>query len=172
MKQKDNKYMKHFLFIALFCFSLMGVKAQGFQLDLNGVVTFNENKLVVREAGEDIDAKIISKSHVYLSIGSYYFWEMINARWKILVHKSNIEWDDDIKLEVRRRGKGYNGYYNGSPKVYGGASFFEVTNTPTEFFSGKSLVYDIPLKFRVRNLSLAMGANDFETDVIFTIYDD
>ena len=38
--------------------------------------------------------------------------------------------------------------------------------------STEKKVYNIPFKFRVMNVSLVMGARDFETDIYFTIYDD
>lgn len=163
--------MKQFMLTTLFCFLLTGLKAQELSLSLSGIVTFNETQLLVKEAGEDINAAITSNSPVKITVDSDYYWEMKNQRWRIYVHKSDIEWNDEINLLIRRSGKGKKLYKNGTPNINDGSSFFKVTNNPTYFFRGKGLIADIPLKFRVENLSLTMGANDFETDIIFTIYD-
>lgn len=157
--------------IALILFPFLG-NAQMFQLTLTGVATFNESRLMVDEAGEDIGRNIRSNSSVYLSVNSYYFWEMKNRKWQIYVQKRDVEWNNAISLELRRKGKGRKAFGNGKPSVQDGYSYFKLTNNPTYFFSGRGLVLDIPLNLRLKNLSLTMGANDFETDVVFTIYDD
>nr|WP_319270712.1 hypothetical protein [uncultured Draconibacterium sp.] len=162
---------KFILFTVLVISSLVG-KAQLLQLSLNGMATFNETQLMVDEAGEDINATIESNSSVYLSVYSYYFWEMLNGKWQIYVHKRDVTWNDEIILELRREGKGRKWLSNGTPNIHDGSSYFRLTNNPTYFFRGRGLVLDIPMGFRLSNVSLTMGANDFETDVVFTIYDD
>jgi len=146
--------------------------AQGLQLSLNGMVIFNELQLRVNDAGEDIEGEITSNSGVQLSVESYNFWEQKNEKWQIYIHKSNIEWADDMRLEVKREGDGERINKKGGVNIHDGSSYTEITDNPTYFFRGKGLIANIPLAFQLKNLSLTMGANDFETDVVFTIYDD
>jgi hypothetical protein len=40
------------------------------------------------------------------------------------------------------------------------------------FFRGRGEIGDIPVNFRITGMSVVNGAQDFETKVIFTIYDD
>lgn len=164
--------MKRYNFIIVLCFFVFGVHAQGLQLSLNGMVTFNEMQMSVDDAGEDINGSIVSNSSTYLSVYSFYYWEMINGKWQIYVHKRDVEWNETINLELLREGKGRKLFGNGTPNIHDGTSYFKLTNNPTYFCRGRGLVLDIPLAFRLRNLSLTLGANDFETDVVFTIYDD
>ncbi len=164
--------MRKFIpFIMLIFYSFVG-NAQLLQLSLSGMPVFNETQLMVDEAGEDINAVIESNSNVYLSIYSYYFWEMLNGEWQIYVHKRDVTWNDEINLEIRREGKGRKWLGNGRPNVYDGSSYFRLINNPTYFFRGRGLILDIPMGFRLSNLSLIMGANNFEADVVFTIYGD
>lgn len=164
--------MKHIVLwvLSFFCFAV--AQSQSLYLDVGGVVTFNDRSLLVEEAGNDLNATISTSVPVTISVKSNYYWNMRNERWRIYVHKSNIEWDSDIKLEVQRTGMGSKLTNNGKPKVYGGETYSEVANNPGYFFNGRGLIQSIPISFRIRNLSLTKGAGDFETDVVFTIYDD
>ncbi len=164
--------MRRYILLIVLCFFAGGLYAQGLQLSLNGMVTFNEVLLNVNDAGEDIEAVVTSSSGAQLSIESNNFWEQKNQKWRIYVHKTNVEWTEGIKLEVRREGSGDKMNKKGGSNVHDGSSFAEVTDNPTYFFRGMGLVSNIPLSFRLNELSLTLGANDFETDVVFTIYDD
>ncbi|HYQ57414.1 MAG TPA: hypothetical protein VEP89_08690 [Draconibacterium sp.] len=164
--------MKQYTFLTLLCFFALGVHAQGLQLSLTGMVTFNEVQINVSDPGEDIEAVITANSGVQLSVESQNFWEQKNEKWRIYVHKTSIEWVDDIKLEIRRQGDGDKLNKKGGGNVHDGSIFAEIKDNPNYFFSGMGLISNIPLDFRINELSLSLGANDFETDVVFTIYDD
>jgi len=163
--------MKKAILILVIFFCIKQVCAQEFLVTASGIVSFNKTQLVVGEAGSDISANLRSNT-VYLSINSNYFWNMKNERWRIYVHKSDINWDDDINFTVKRTGTGKKYSGGGTPEIQGGKGYRKVTDNPTYFYKGKDKVLNIPMKFRIKKLSLTMGAEDFETDVIFTIYDD
>ncbi|MDX8338300.1 hypothetical protein SLH46_03825 [Draconibacterium sp. IB214405] len=164
--------LRKYLILIVFCCSAVVTQAQGLQISLTGMVTFNETQLVISEAGEDIEGTITSNSGVQLSIESNNYWDMKNEKWRIYVHKSNVEWNDGIKLEVKREGNGENTDNKGGTNIHDGTSYAEISDTPNYFFRGMGLIANIPLAFQLKDLSLTMGANDFETDVVFTIYDD
>lgn len=161
--------MKNVVIILLLLIGVKQLGAQDFFIITNGIVSFNETQLEVGEAGNDISANLRSNA-VYLSVNSNYYWNMNNERWRIYIHKSDINWDDQIQLTVKRTGKGQK-YWGGKPYIQGGNSNVRINDNPTYFFNGKDKVLNIPVKFRVKKLSLTMGAEDFETDIVFTIYD-
>lgn len=163
--------MKRIIIILVLFFGIKHVGAQEFYVTASGIVSFNETQLIVGEAGDDISANLRSNA-VYLSVNSNYFWNMKNERWKIYVHKSDINWDDDINFTVKRTGNGKKYSGKGKTNLQGGKSDFKINDNPTYFYKGKDRVLNIPMKFRIRKLSLTMGAGDYETDVVFTIYDD
>ncbi len=163
--------MRRIVILFAFIFFLKTGNAQEFKVSANGMVSFSVAELVVGEAGNDINATLSSNT-IYLSIGSDYFWDMKNERWSIYVNKSDIDWDDDIELNIKRTGSGAYTQRKGNPYVKNGKNFQKITNNPSYFFNGKDKISNIPLEFQLKNMSLTMGAHDFETDVIFTIYDD
>lgn len=164
--------MKQYTFLILLCFFAVGVHAQGLQLSLTGMVTFDVVQINVSDPGEDVEAVITANSGVRLSVESNNYWEQKNEKWRIYVHKKNVEWVDEIKLELRRQGDGEKKDKKGAGNIHDGSTFTEITDNPTYFFRGMGLISNIPLDFRLNELSLSLGANEFETDVVFTIYDD
>lgn len=162
---------QYILFLLLFSFSV-GVHAQGLQLSITGMVTFDDVKINISDPGEDIEAVVSANSGVQLSVESYNYWEQKNEKWRIYVHKTNVEWADAIKLEVRRQGDGDKMNKKGGSNVHDGSTFAEIKDNPTYFFRGMGLISNIPLDFRINELSLSLGSSDFEADVVFTIYDD
>ncbi|KJF44501.1 hypothetical protein [Draconibacterium sediminis] len=164
--------MKRFSFLIVLCFFAFGIYAQGLQLALTGMVTFNEVQIKVSDPGEDIEAVITANSGVQLSVESQNYWEQNNEKWRIYVHKTNVEWADEIRLEVRRQGDGDKLNKKSGGNVHDGSTFAEIKDNPTYFFRGMGLISNIPLDFRINDISLSLGANNFETDVVFTIYDD
>jgi len=163
--------MRRIVILFAFIFFLKTGNAQEFKVSANGMVSFSETELVVGEAGNDINATLNSNT-IYLTIDSDYIWDMKNERWSIYVNKSDIDWDDDIELNIIRTGSGVYTERNGTPYVKDGKSYQKITNNPSYFFHGKDKISNIPLEFQLEKMSLTMGARDFETDVIFTIYDD
>ncbi len=163
--------MKNLVLLFVFILIMKMGFAQEFRVTASGMVSFNESELVVGEAGNDINAELTSNL-VYLAIDSYYYWNMKNERWSIYIHKSDVDWNDEIELDIKRSGDGVYTERNGNPYVKDGKNYQRITNNPSYLFRGKDKISNIPVEFRLKNLSLTMGAKDFETDVIFTIYDD
>jgi hypothetical protein len=86
--------------------------------------------------------------------------------WSITIHKSDVTWDSNIKLWIRRTGDG-NGV-NGS-SISNGANYQEVVNTPISFFNGYKEVNDIPLQLKYTGISVTIPINTFSTYLNFTI---
>lgn len=175
------KYISVTMFFLILQFLSLG---QGMQIDLQGAVIFNNSLFTINEAGEDFAATLTSEATTLVSVASGNIWDKKtnpNKKWRVEVNKIDVNWDDNLILEIRRTGNGIaqannNGNGKGSGnkkgKVQDGTVFMPVTNNSTYFFKGRDFVSNIPIDFRVSGLSIAMGARDFETDIVFTIYDD
>jgi hypothetical protein len=151
------------------------VNSQQLIVQIEGDIQFNENLLTIREAGNDYPATLETHSSVYVSV---QYDDQLNKKknpnepWRVFVHKQNMEWNENLSLKVRRTGKGSRLGNPGNPNIQNGDVFQDITNNPTYFFRGRGEIVQIPLAFELSGFSLAMGAGDFETSLVFTVYDD
>ncbi len=83
-----------------------------------------------------------------------------------------MNWHDQINLEVRRTGTGTRINNPGNPNIRDGENFQQVSNIPVYFFRGMGEIIQIPLSLKISGFSVTMGAHDFETGFVFTVYDD
>ncbi|HKL33800.1 MAG TPA: hypothetical protein VJ919_14770 [Tangfeifania sp.] len=165
--------------LLLFIFSIVfAIAATGQQLkiELEGNATFGNSNFSVGEAGEDFPANIENETSFFISV--LYTDDNLNrkknpnTKWNIKVYKSDLTWNNDLKLEARRTGRGQRIGNPGNPNVHDGDNYQFVTNTSTYFFRGMGEVAYIPVTFNLSGFSLTMGASTYETRVVFTVYDD
>jgi len=162
------------LFI-LFVLFINAVLAQDLKVAIEGNATFNNALYSIVEAGNDFNSSIESESSVFISILYSNFWDSKNnpnEKWRINVHKSDLTWHPNLMLETKRTGKGYKPAKRGSPNIHDGDNFQIITNTPTYFFGGKDEIVYIPLDLKISGMSVVMGAQEFETNIVFTVYGD
>lgn len=149
---------------------------QQLKIELEGNATFDNSNLSVSEAGEDFPPSVESETSFFISV--LYTDDNLNrkknpnTKWNIRVFKSDLTWNNDLKLEARRTGRGQRVGHPGNPNVQDGDNYQNVTNTPTFFFRGMGEVVNIPVTFNLSGFSLTMGASTYETRVVFTVYDD
>lgn len=156
-----------FLFLAVSSYCQMVI-------EVNGSVTFNSPSYIITEAGNDFPSSINNESSVYVSIVYSNFWDKYfnpNKKWKVDIQKSDLIWNQDLKLEAMRTGDGYRSNY-GKSSISDGTTYQTVTNTSNLFFKGRNEITYIPLNFKLSGVSITMGAQDFETNIILTVYDD
>lgn len=151
-------------------------KAQPMQLEVNGVAAFDRNSFTISEAGSDFASNIEVESDILLTVDSGDEWDKRNnpnRKWKIEVRREDISWDDKINLEIIRNGNGYWKNNKGNEgHIYNGTNYQSVNVNSSYFFGGKGLISDIPVHLRLSGFSIVNGANDYETNVVLTIYDD
>lgn len=168
--------MKKILFLFSICLALNLVAfSQPLTIEINGSATFNNLQFNVSEAGEDFPSNIESESNLEVSVVYNNFWDKKdnpNGKWRINVHKTDITWNPDINLQIKRTGKGFKSGGNGNPNIQDGENYLPVSNTPTYFFRGKDEIINIPITVQISGISLTMGAKDFETNIMLTVYDD
>jgi hypothetical protein len=166
--------MKKTIFTLIFLITALLAICQEMKIEVEGVTTFDNSNFTITEAGNDFPSSITSESSVYLSVVFADYWDKkINSKnWKIDIYKSDLNWNTDLNLEVKRTGDGQNAGNKGKVKIEGGESYNSISNTSYSFFSGMKEVNYIPISFRLSGFSITMGAGNYETNVVLTIYDD
>lgn len=166
---------KNILIMFLLLMALLS-NAQSMEMEVTGTATFDQNSFAIIEAGNDFSSSIEIDSDLLLTIKSGDEWDERNnpnRKWKIEVRREDISWSDAINLEIVRSGNGYWKNNKGnSGHINNGTNFQSVGNNSSYFFGGKGLISDIPIQLRLSGFSIVNGANDYETNVILTIYDD
>lgn len=145
------------IFIALLFMILGSLSAQTIYVygDWNYTIPTSD----ITEAGEDFTGTYESSSYqVYFYI--YYRWN-----WDISVQKNDIDWNDDIKLFVRRTSNGYGWRGN----VRQGTSYMELEDYDNFFFEGRNYRYYVTAQYELRNISVTIPANTYMTEVIYTL---
>lgn len=154
-------------------FTLYG---QSMSVSVSGNVNFNNLQYNISEAGEDFSSSLENETSIYINIEYSSVWEKWfnpNRKWKMNIHKTDINWNPEIIIEARRTGNGNRPWYrNGSVNIHDGTTYQSITNTPTYFFRGKDEVLNIPIAINLSGISLVMGAQSFETNIVLTVYDD
>lgn len=167
--------MKRVQYSILFLLLLNFAWGQELKVTIEGNTTFDNSQYSIREAGEDFSSSIESESYVYISVLYSNYWDKKNnpnKKWRIYIHKSNLSWDTNLTVDAKRIGKGHNLKNKGNPNIYDGDNYQTATNTPTYFFGGKGEITYIPVNLKIDGISVVMGAKEFETNMVFTVYDD
>lgn len=163
----------HFIAVA-FLFSLFA-SGQDLKIEVEGIANLSGAVANIAEAGENIAGSLESENAVFVSVLNSDYWAKKNnnnRKWRIFVHKTDLTWNNTLQLEVKRSGNGYKPESNGSPLLQDGENYLDISNTPTYFFKGKNEVAYIPIDVKVSGLSLTLGAKQYETNIVITVYDD
>ncbi len=164
-----------YLLTVLFFLPVSVVWSQTLAVTVEGNATFGNTLFAVNEAGEDFQGSVVTESPLNVSVLSGDYWDKKNNRnnkWRIFIYKTDLTWNPGLILEAARTGAGYNPDNNGSPNISDGESFQTITNNPTYFFLGKDQIAYIPVNLRLSGISVTMGAKNYETNVVLTVYDD
>lgn len=164
------------LFLFIILLKTMSISAQNVLVGVSGNINFNQSEVTISEAGEDISSAIESLNSLLITVVYNDDWNKRGNspmnKWKIEIYKSDLSWHPDLMLEAKRSGEGNRLDKRGNPYVQDGENYQPVTNNPTYFFKGRGEFNNIPVNFRISGASLTMGAETFETSVIFTVYDE
>ncbi len=170
--------MKNILLFIVFILPATLVVGQNLRIDATGTASFDNSQYIITEAGEDFPSSIVSETALNVSVrynGSwlaYLFYP--DKKWRIFVHKSDLNWNAELALSAKRNGSGaiINNWWAQPLFIRDGTNFQNITNTPVYFFRGRHGIVNIPVSFKLSGASLTMGASEFETNVIFTVYDE
>ncbi len=164
-----------YIWLTVFIFSITLVRGQGLKVEVSGNINFPSTQFSITEAGDDFPSSLESESLVNMSVlYNDYSNRKINPnqKWRVQVNKADVFWNSDLDLEIIRTGNGERVNSNGSPNINDGTNYQQVTNLPTYFFRGRDEIAYIPVKFKVSGFSITMGAVNYETNIVFTVYED
>ncbi len=157
-------------FLLFFC----AAWGQVLTVKIDGDITFPSTFYTINEAGEDFQSSAESQTSIFVSVLSNDYWDknVKNANWRIYLHKSDLNWNAGLTLEAKRTGTGNNVNNSGTTHIGDGDTFQAITDNPTYFFNGKGEIEAIPVEIKLSGFSITMGANDFETNVVLTVYEE
>ncbi|RIH64043.1 hypothetical protein D1164_17075 [Mariniphaga sediminis] len=168
--------LKKYGSLMLLLFVPFWVAGQQLKVEIEGDANFSNSLIPVREAGEDYSSTIEHESSLYISVlyvNYFDYWFNPNKKWSVYVHKSDIEWNSDFTIKARRTGNGSRvNWFAPGVNIHDGTNYQEISNNPVYFFRGRHGIAYIPLSFQLSGFSVTMGAKDFETSLVFTVYDD
>ena len=166
--------MKKIHITIFFLLAFFTARSQGLTASIDGSFMFPSTLFTLSEAGEDFRSSVVSETPVLVSILSSDYWSKKNkhTNWSIYIYKSDLNWDAGLMLEARRTGAGNNVNNNGNPHINDGDNFQTITNTPAYFFNGRDEIENIPIAINLGGFSIIMGAKDFETNIVLTVYED
>ena len=145
------------------------------KVEVEGEARFTNFQNYTIEAGNDFPSSIESESEVHISMGYNNLLNTgnnPNQKWRLTIQKSDLTWNPGLNLEARRTGNGFKRKGAGNPNITDGMTYQAVTNNPVYFFRGRDEIQYIPIQLKVNGFSLLMGASDFETSIVLTVYDD
>jgi hypothetical protein len=134
------------------------------QIDVSGHWTYSVPASNIADAGLDFTGIYTSSSNqVLISIDN----DSRRFNYRVDVRRSDISWNSSIKVRVKRTG-------NGVPKnsycwVSGGTSYQKITTSNQLFFTGYGRTDDIPIRYRLRNISVLIPATNYSTTIIYTV---
>jgi hypothetical protein len=88
-----------------------------------------------------------------------------DSTWSLNVKKSDVNWNRDLLLYVKRTSSGSGG------SVSGGTSYLQLTDIDQFFFTGSSSVSEINLQLKLSGMSIQISPANYSTKVYFTVQD-
>ena len=73
--------------------------AQQMEIQLGGMITFDQSAFTIQNAGSDFAPNIESEASFFVSITSGDEWDKKtnpNRKWKIEVRKEDLNWDNNL----------------------------------------------------------------------------
>lgn len=163
--------VKYCFFILTFVSFVFVSKSQ--TINVTGNPVFPTSGLTLTEAGNNFTTSVTSSIGSYIDIShtSNNLRRSGNFDWRVKIHKSDVKWNSILVIQARRTGNGTANTSRNNEYISGGTNFQNVTNVPVTFFSGGAVRDDIPISYKINNISVLIPADDYETTIYYTIYD-
>lgn len=88
------------------------------------------------------------------------------AYWSVTVYKSDINWNNQVKIYVRRTNSG-----SGNGSTWGGSNYTQIRNMPQTIMQGYGQLNNIYLQYKLHGISVELPANTYYTDIVYTLYE-
>lgn len=133
----------------------------------------------ISDAGNDLNNTVESASSQHTMDIQYTTKLLIVGLraqpFRIEVQKSDINWDANLSVSVKRNGgtpvDGILDILSNPSSITGGTSYQSITGTSTAFFTGFGRVDNIGLQYQMSGVSLTLPADDYETVITYTMWD-
>ncbi|MCP9767882.1 hypothetical protein EGI22_08155 [Lacihabitans sp. LS3-19] len=127
---------------------------------------------VIAEAGLNYNTtyKIQSQTNqtmLNLSLGGGIFNTLFNG-WQVDVSRSDIHWNSNLKLEVKRTSNGTGSIFS---SISGGTIDQQVLTSNSSFFNGVGNFSNISVQYQISGFSVLIPVDTYSTTVIFTLID-
>lgn len=141
-------------------------------ISVTGNPVFPSTVFDVTEAGNDFVSSVVSTDGSLISIDNTETNLHRNGKfnWSVSVNKSDINWNPTLGIQVRRSGDGTEGS-NSNNSITGGTNFQSVSDIPSTFFEGTAARDNVPIEYQISNISVLIPADNYETTVYFTVYE-
>lgn len=121
----------------------------------------------ITEAGLNYTGNVTSPNpQVYVSFSGFSSFSSYTVR----VHKSDLDWNAALTLQVRRRGSGTGG---SGGSINGSSNYITLTNSPQVFYNGSvglsSGRTNVPVRYRISGRTVLIPAKTYTTNIIYTI---
>lgn len=158
--------MKNLSYILLLICIVLGTTLASAQyLSINPTGNSNIKIKKIKEAGDGYPNNYKpGKKKAKMSVWFYNSFKNNHQNWQIQVSKSDIYWDDTMEIWVK--GKKKNGITSGFNQ------FKKVKNWDTDFLGGKGKVMNFQIEYQIRGISVAIPADFYCTELIFTIFEE
>ncbi len=122
------------------------------------------------EAGMDLNGTLETTSN-------FNQFDILNVAtsqdWKITVSKSDINWPGAFIPYVQRTSNGTPCGTCSGVNIGGSVTgYLQITNLDQDFILGTGEVTDIDVQFKVEGISLTVDADNYSTEIIFTLFGD
>lgn len=162
---------KYYILILVYFFhSHQGLMAQISIASNTFINKFYPNSSIT-EAGMDFQNELeFSTNEVVISvaISPQNLENVVYNSWQIHVSKNDVDWNDSLKLYLRRSGSGKSDYNN---KPQNGTNYQIVDSSSSYLFEGNGWINSIPIQIKLTGLSVTLPAKSYTTDIIFTLID-
>lgn len=86
--------------------------------------------------------------------------------WRVDVRKSDISWNNNLTLSVKRTGSG-----SGTGSISGGGAYQAVGDTDSALFSGSGDRINIPMQLQLSGISVSIPPGTYSASIIYTVVD-
>ena len=140
---------------------ILGVNATAQEIRIQGSATFSLDKMDI-SPGDDFDVSMESTERIDIDIKKLDK----DAYWSIMVQKNDINWDNQVKIYVRRTNSG-----NGNGSVWSGWNYTRIGNFNTTFCTGYKKLNNIRIQYKIEGLDVTLESGTYYTDIVYTLFE-
>ncbi|MHB1146068.1 MAG: hypothetical protein ACYC01_00580 [Lutibacter sp.] len=136
--------------------------SQGIELTVTGNWSKNITATDISEAGNDYPATYASNTNqTLLTINP----KNLNKPINVYVSRSDISWNSNLNLKVKRTSNGTNGNTN----ISGGLIYQTITNIDANFFVCYGYHTFIPLQYEITGISVLLPVQSYSATITYTV---